>query len=124
MCLSDPSAEKNLWPEVVFPRLACPGLISGSPGQFSFTFPSYRVIIQMSFLKLYLEIYFMSFKIIVDSCCDLTPLQFRQGPFLQVPLTISLPGTEIVDDATLDQGKLLQLMCENSEAPKTACPSP
>lgn len=66
----------------------------------------------------------MSFKIIVDSCCDLTPLQFRQGPFLQVPLTISLPGTEIVDDATLDQGKLLQLMCENSEAPKTACPSP
>ena len=38
----------------------------------------------------------MSYKIIVDSCCDLTPAQFLQGPFIRVPLTISLAGEEIM----------------------------
>ncbi len=66
----------------------------------------------------------MSFKIIVDSCCDLTATQFRQGPFLRVPLTISLGNEDIVDDDTFDQTHLLLLMRENSEPPKTACPSP
>lgn len=66
----------------------------------------------------------MSFKIIVDSCCDLTAPQLHQGPFLRVPLTISLAGEDIVDDHTFDQTHLLLLMRENSEPPKTACPSP
>lgn len=66
----------------------------------------------------------MSFKIIVDSCCDLTAVQFTKGPFLRVPLTISLAGQDIVDDETFDQTQLLLLMRENSEPPKTACPSP
>ena len=30
----------------------------------------------------------MSFKIIVDSCCDLTPAQLREDCFVSVPLTI------------------------------------
>lgn len=66
----------------------------------------------------------MSFKIIVDSCCDLTAAQSHQGPFLRAPLTISLGGEDIVDDETFDQTHLLWLMRENSEPPKTACPSP
>lgn len=66
----------------------------------------------------------MSFKIIVDSCCDLTAPQFHQGPFLRVPLTISLAGEDIVDDHTFDQTHLLLLMRENDQPPKTACPSP
>lgn len=66
----------------------------------------------------------MSFKIIVDSCCDLTAAHFRQGPFLRVPLTISLSGEDIVDDETFDQTHLILLMRESSDAPKTACPSP
>lgn len=66
----------------------------------------------------------MSFKIIVDSCCDLTAAQFAKAPFLRVPLTISLAGKEIVDDDTFDQTQLLLLMRESSDAPKTACPSP
>lgn len=66
----------------------------------------------------------MSFKIIVDSCCDLTAGQFRDGPFLRVPLTLSLAGEDIVDDETFDQTHLLLLMRENSEPPKTSCPSP
>ena len=66
----------------------------------------------------------MSFKIIVDSCCDLTAAQLLQGPFLRVPLTISLGGEDIVDNDTFDQTHLLLLMRENNLPPKTSCPSP
>ena len=66
----------------------------------------------------------MSFKIVVDSCCDLTAQQLRSGPFLRVPLTLSLGGEDIVDDDTFDQTHFLWLMRETPEAPKTSCPSP
>lgn len=66
----------------------------------------------------------MSYKIIVDSCCDLTAGQFLNGSFLRVPLTISLAGEDIVDNDTFDQTHLLLLMRENDQPPKTACPSP
>ena len=66
----------------------------------------------------------MSFKIIVDSCCDLTASQFLAGPFIRVPLTISIGGEDIVDDDTFDQTHLLLLIRENEQPPKTACPSP
>ncbi len=66
----------------------------------------------------------MSFKIIVDSCCDLTAAQLIQQPFLRVPLTISLANEDIVDDDSFDQTHLLMLMRENQQPPKTACPSP
>ena len=66
----------------------------------------------------------MSYKIIVDSCCDLTAPQLLHGPFLRVPLTISLAGEDIVDDDSFDQTHLLLLMEENAQPPKTACPSP
>ncbi len=66
----------------------------------------------------------MSYAIIVDSCCDLTAIQFRQGPFLRVPLTISVGGEDIVDDDAFDQGHLIQLMGKSQLPPQTACPSP
>ena len=66
----------------------------------------------------------MSFKIIVDSCCDLTAARFLREPFLRVPLTITLGGEDIVDDDTFDQSHLILLMRENQDPPKTACPSP
>jgi len=66
----------------------------------------------------------MSFKIIVDSCCDLTAAQLLQGPFLRAPLTISIAGEDIVDDDTFDQAHLILLMRESDLPPKTACPSP
>lgn len=66
----------------------------------------------------------MSFTIVVDSCCDLTAQQLRSGPFIRVPLTLSLGGEEIVDDDTFDQTHFLWLMRENAEPPKTSCPSP
>ena len=66
----------------------------------------------------------MSFKIIVDSCCDLTPAMLATEHFIQVPLTIQVGNTSIVDDHTFDQADLLWRMRECDQAPKTACPSP
>ena len=66
----------------------------------------------------------MSFKIIVDSCCDLTPAQLREECFVKVPLTIRVGSHTIVDDDTFDQGEFLWRMKESDSAPQSACPSP
>ncbi len=66
----------------------------------------------------------MSFKVIVDSCCDLTPSLLREDAFLSVPLTIRMGDRHFVDDAGLDRAELLWRMKECESAPQTACPSP
>ena len=66
----------------------------------------------------------MSFKVIVDSCCDLTPSLLREDAFLSVPLTIRVGDKHFVDDASLDRAELLWRMKECETAPQTACPSP
>ena len=66
----------------------------------------------------------MSFKIIVDSCCDLTPAQLREDCFVSVPLTIRVGEHIVVDDASFDQGALLWRMKESATAPQSSCPSP
>ena len=66
----------------------------------------------------------MSFKVIVDSCCDLTPAQMKEGCFVRVPLTIRVGKDVIVDDAGFDQAELLWKMRRCEQAPQTACPSP
>ena len=66
----------------------------------------------------------MSFKVIVDSCCDLTPSLLREDDFLSVPLSIRVGGKVFVDDRDLDRAELLWRMKECESAPQTACPSP
>jgi DegV family protein with EDD domain len=66
----------------------------------------------------------MSYRIIVDSCCDLSAAHFAEPCFVRVPLTIRVDGTAFVDDATLDQSALLWAMKNSPNAPSTACPSP
>lgn len=66
----------------------------------------------------------MSFKIVVDSCCDLTE-EYRKNPhFVVVPLTLIVGTEEIVDDETFDQAAFLRKVKECSTCPKSACPSP
>lgn len=66
----------------------------------------------------------MSFKIVVDSCCDLTP-QMRSDPcFAKAPLTIRSNGSTFVDDETFDQADLLWSMKQSEDAPSTSCPAP
>ena len=66
----------------------------------------------------------MSFRIVVDSCCDLTPAQLHESCFSRVPLTIHVGGDVIVDDDTFDQSDLLWRMKQSETATQTACPSP
>ena len=66
----------------------------------------------------------MSFKIVVDSCCDLTPAMLKDPAFVKVPLTIFSNGSTFVDDETFDQADLLWSMRQSEDAPSTACPSP
>ncbi len=66
----------------------------------------------------------MSFKIIVDSCCDLTPAMCRDGSFLSVPLTIQVGEQTFVDDPSLDCSQLLAAMKASSTGATSACPSP
>jgi len=66
----------------------------------------------------------MSFKIVVDSCCDLTPQMLKDPRFVKVPLTIRSNGSTFVDDETFDQADLLWAMKQSQDAPSTACPPP
>lgn len=66
----------------------------------------------------------MSFKIVVDSCCDLPSQMLKDPCFVKVPLTIRSNGSTFVDDETFDQKDLLESMQASEEAPSTACPSP
>lgn len=66
----------------------------------------------------------MSFKIIVDSCCELTPQMQADPCFVKVPLTICSNGSAVVDDDTFDQTALLWAMKQTQDAPTTSCPAP
>ena len=45
----------------------------------------------------------MSFKIVVDSCCDLSPQMLKDPCFVKVPLTIRSNGSTFVDDEGFDR---------------------
>lgn len=66
----------------------------------------------------------MSYKIVVDSCCDL-PVEYRKSPkFEVVPLILEIDGNVIVDDDTFDQADYLAKVAASENCAKTACPSP
>ena len=66
----------------------------------------------------------MSFHIVVDSCCDLTPEMRGSGVFHNIPLTIYVGENAIRDDIRLDVQDLVDAMAMCQEASHTACPSP
>ena len=66
----------------------------------------------------------MSYKIIGDSCTDLTEKQEQDPHFQIIPLTLQVGDTQVVDDETFDQKSFLELVKACPECPKTACPSP
>ena len=66
----------------------------------------------------------MGFKIVVDSCCDLTGQMLKNPHFVKVPLTIRSNGSSFIDNETFDQADLLWAMKQSDDAPATACPSP
>ena len=66
----------------------------------------------------------MSYKIIVDSCGELTEEMKASGHFETASLQIEVAGQRIVDDETFDQAEFLKLVAASPECPKSSCPSP
>lgn len=66
----------------------------------------------------------MSYKVIVDSCGELTPEMKNSGKIFTAPLTLNVGGHLVVDDETFDQADFLERVARCSECPKSSCPSP
>lgn len=66
----------------------------------------------------------MSYKIVVDSGCDLPDKLKEDEHFVVVPLTLSVGGVDIIDDDKFDQKDFIKRVNEAKECPKSACPSP
>lgn len=66
----------------------------------------------------------MSYKIIIDSCGELTEELKKDGHFENVPLDLEVDGYHIIDDETFDQGDFLRRVRESKNCPKSSCPSP
>ncbi|NCB92805.1 MAG: DegV family protein [Clostridia bacterium] len=66
----------------------------------------------------------MSFKIILDSCGEMTPEMKSDDRFEAAALTLTVGTEDIVDDETFDQASFLRKVAACQESPKSACPSP
>lgn len=66
----------------------------------------------------------MKYKIIVDSCGELTDGMKSSGCFETASLSIEVGGYHIIDDETFDQADFLRRVTECEECPKSSCPSP
>lgn len=66
----------------------------------------------------------MDYKVIVDSCGELTKEMKASGHFETAPLSIDIDGYHIVDDETFDQAEFLKRVAKSPNCPKSSCPSP
>lgn len=66
----------------------------------------------------------MSYKIAIDSCGELLDEWKNDGRIESIPLTLTVGGENIIDDATFDQKDFLKKVADCPECPKSACPSP
>lgn len=66
----------------------------------------------------------MSYKIIVDSCGELTEEMKASGNFQTASLNIQIGDYHLVDDETFDQADFLKRVAACEECPKSSCPSP
>lgn len=66
----------------------------------------------------------MSYRIIVDSCGELTDEMKKSGLYKSAPLSMEVEGTIVIDDESFDQAHFLKLVAESPQCPKSSCPSP
>lgn len=66
----------------------------------------------------------MSYKIAIDSCGELLDEWKNDERIESIPLTLTVGGENIIDDATFDQKDFLRKVADCPECPKSACPSP
>lgn len=66
----------------------------------------------------------MSYKIVVDSCCELPEKYKNDGRFQIVPLGLEVGDYVILDDERFDQNTFLKKVADYPLCPKSSCPSP
>ena len=66
----------------------------------------------------------MSYKIVVDSCCDLTAEMKNWSDFEVVPLSLEVADYNIFDDENFNQDDFINRMKANGGMAKSACPAP
>ena len=66
----------------------------------------------------------MSYRVIVDSCGELTKEMKQSGRFVTASLTMQVGEEHIIDDETFDQADFLRKVAACPESPKSSCPSP
>lgn len=66
----------------------------------------------------------MAYKIVVDSCCDLTAEMKEWSNLTVVPLTLQIGDYVIKDDENFNQDDFIKRMISLNELAKSACPSP
>ncbi len=66
----------------------------------------------------------MRYKIIGDSCLDLTKEMRKDPCYSMIPLTLMVGERHFVDDETFDQKEFIKVVKEYPDCPKSACPSP
>lgn len=66
----------------------------------------------------------MSYKIVVDSCCELPEKYKSDSRFQIVPLGLEVGEYVILDDENFDQKVFLKKVADYPLCPKSSCPSP
>lgn len=66
----------------------------------------------------------MEYRIIGDSCLDLTPEMKKEGKIKIVSLTLQVDGVDLIDDDSFDQKKFIKAVADFEGCPKSSCPSP
>lgn len=66
----------------------------------------------------------MSYKIVVDSCCELPEQYKKDARFERVPLGLEVGDYQILDDENFNQKEFLEKIAACPTCPKSSCPSP
>lgn len=66
----------------------------------------------------------MSYKIVVDSCCELPENLKTDARFERVPLGLEVGDYQIQDDESFNQKEFLEKVAAYPKCPKSSCPSP
>ena len=66
----------------------------------------------------------MSYRIVVDSCCELQEQYKNDDRFRSVPLTLEVGDYKVIDDESFNQKEFIEKVASSPQVPRSACPSP
>jgi len=66
----------------------------------------------------------MSYRIVVDSCCELPDQFYTDERFIRVPLELQIGDYRIKDDDDFNQLDFIRRVAESAECARSACPPP